>query len=61
MVNWDPPSKRELVERALSDGMTDATEIVAWAVNYKVTMTIEEVEKLREELEGPSDKPRKTR
>jgi hypothetical protein len=51
VVNWDPPAKRDLVERALSDGMTDPAKIVEWAGNYKVTMTIEEVLRLKAELE----------
>lgn len=50
VVNWDPPAKRELVERALSDGMTDPAEIVEWAKNYKVTMTVEEVLRIKAEL-----------
>ena len=51
VVNWDPPAKRDLVERALSDGMTDPAKIVEWAVNYKVTMTVEEVRRLKAELQ----------
>jgi hypothetical protein len=51
VVNWDPPKKRDLVERALSDGMTDPAKIVEWAGNYKVTMTVEEVLRLKAELE----------
>jgi hypothetical protein len=51
VVNWDPPAKRDLVERALSDGMTDPAKIVEWAHNYKVTMTVEEVLRLKAELE----------
>ena len=51
VVNWDPPAKRDLVERALSDGMTDPAKIVEWASNYKVTMTVEEVLRLKAELE----------
>lgn len=50
VVNWDPPEKRDLVERALSDGMTDPAKIVAWARNYKVTMTVDEVVTLKAEL-----------
>ena len=50
VVNWNPPTKRELVERALSDGMTDPAKIVEWAKNYKVTMTIEEVLRIKAEL-----------
>jgi len=50
VVNWDPPPKRDLVERALSDGMTDPAKIVAWAKNYNVTMTVEEVLRLKAEL-----------
>ena len=49
-VNWDPPSKRDLVERALSDGMTDPAKIVEWAKNYKVTMTVDDVLRLKAEL-----------
>jgi hypothetical protein len=50
VVNWDPPKKRDLVERALSDGMTDPAKIAEWARNYKVTMTAEEVLSLKAEL-----------
>jgi len=50
VVNWDPPSKRDLVERALSDGMTDPAKIVEWARNHNVTLTDEEVRKIRAEL-----------
>ena len=50
VVNWDPPAKRDLVERALSDGMTDPAKIVEWARNYKVVMTIEEVLQFKAEL-----------
>jgi hypothetical protein len=50
VVNWNPPAKRDLVERALSDGMTDPAKIVAWAKNYKVTMTVEEVLRIKAEL-----------
>lgn|GEM_PF-1896500 len=50
VVNWDPPTKRDLVERAVSDGMTDPARIVDWAKNYKVTMTVEEVLQIRKDL-----------
>lgn len=50
VVNWDPPSKRDLVERALSDGMTDPAKIVEWARNHRVTLTDEEVRKIQAEL-----------
>ena len=50
VVNWDPPAKRDLVERALSDGMTDPAKIVEWARNYQVTLTVEEVVTLTAEL-----------
>jgi hypothetical protein len=50
VVNWNPPAKRDLVERALSDGMTDPAKIVEWAKNYKVTMTVEEVLRIKAEL-----------
>jgi hypothetical protein len=51
VVNWDPPAKRDLVERALADGMTDPGKIVAWALNYKVALTVEEVLGLKAELQ----------
>jgi len=51
VVNWDPPAKRDLVERALSDGITDPAKIVEWATNYQVTMTVEEVRRLKAELQ----------
>jgi hypothetical protein len=51
VVNWDPPAKRDLVERALSDGMTDPAKIVKWAETYKVTLTTEEVVRLKAELQ----------
>jgi len=50
VINWDPPKPRELVERALSDGMTDPVEIATWARNYKLTLTVEEVQRLIAEL-----------
>jgi hypothetical protein len=50
VVNWDPPAKRDLVERALSDGMTDPAKIVEWARNYQVTLTVEEVVTLTTDL-----------
>jgi hypothetical protein len=50
VVNWNPPAKRDLVERALSDGMTDPAKIVEWAANYKVKMTVEEVLRLKAEV-----------
>jgi hypothetical protein len=51
VVNWDPPTKRDLVERALSDGMTDPAKIVEWASNHDVAMTVEEVLRLKAELQ----------
>jgi hypothetical protein len=48
VVNWNPPAKRDLLERALSDGITDPAEIVEWAKKYKVSMTIEEVRRFKE-------------
>jgi erythromycin esterase-like protein len=50
-VNWDPPAKRDLVERALSDGITDPAKIIEWAANYDVAMTVEEVLRLKAELQ----------
>ena len=50
VINWDPPKKRDLVERAVSDGMTDPAKIAAWARDYQVTMTVEEVLRLMAEL-----------
>jgi hypothetical protein len=50
VVNWNPPAKRDLVERAVSDGMTDPTKIAAWSKNYDVTMTAEEVRRLMTDL-----------
>jgi hypothetical protein len=50
VINWNPPPKRDVVERALSDGMTDPAKIVEWAKNYKVTMTVEEVLRIKAEL-----------
>jgi hypothetical protein len=52
VVNWDIPKKRELVERALSDGMTDPARIVKWAKNYKVTMTVKEVREIKAKLKA---------
>ena len=52
VVNWDPPAKRELVQRAVSDGITDPAKIAEWARNYKVTMTLEEVRRIKAELSG---------
>jgi hypothetical protein len=50
VVNWNAPAKKDLVQRALSDGMTDPAKIVAWAANYKVTLTVEEVLRLEAQL-----------
>jgi hypothetical protein len=49
-INPEPPSKRDLVERALSDGTTDPAKIIKWASNYDVTMTVDEVVQLKKEL-----------
>ena len=57
VINLNPPAKRDLVERALSDGMTDPAKIVTWAKNYKVSMTLDEVKSLALEINKP--KPRK--
>jgi hypothetical protein len=51
-VNWDPPPKRDVVERALSDGVTDPAKIVERAKDYNLTMTIEEVRQLIAELKS---------
>jgi hypothetical protein len=51
-VNWDPPPKRDVVERALSDGVTDPAKIVEWAKDYNLTMTVEEVRQLIAELKS---------
>jgi hypothetical protein len=51
-VNWDPPPKRDVVERALSDGVTDPAKIVELARNYNLTMTVEEVRQLIAELKS---------
>jgi len=50
VVNWGPPSKQDLVERAVSDGMTDPAKIIEWARNYHVTMTVDEVRQLMAHL-----------
>lgn len=50
VVNWDPPSKRDIVERAVSDGMTDPAKIVKWAKDRNVTMTVDEVNRLKAQL-----------
>jgi hypothetical protein len=50
VVNWNPPAKRDLVERALSDGISDPAKIVEWAASHKVKMTVEEVRRLTAEL-----------
>lgn len=57
LINRTPPTKRELVERALSDGMTDPARIAEWASNYgnyHVTLTTEEVIRLIAELKSES-------
>jgi hypothetical protein len=56
VVNWDPPPKRDVVERALSDGMTDPARIVEWAKDYNLTMTVEEVRGLIAELKSQRPK-----
>jgi hypothetical protein len=50
VVNWDVPSKRDLVERAVSDGVADPAKIVEWARSYKVTLTVDEVVALKKDL-----------
>jgi len=50
VVNWDPPAKRDLVEVALHAGMTDPAKIVKYARERRVTMTIEEVLRIKAEL-----------
>ncbi len=50
VVNWKPPTKRELVERALDDGTTDPKQIVAFAAEHNVKMTVEEVQAIVLEL-----------
>lgn len=50
MTNWDPPKKKDIVERAVSDGTTDPDEIVKMAKNYKVEMSVEEVKALIADL-----------
>ena len=42
-VNWTPPSKIELVQRALEDGVADPRKIVVFAEQHDVTMTVDEV------------------
>ncbi len=56
VVNWNTPKKRDLVERALSDGITDPAKIIAWAKNRNVAMTVEEVKSLAAEIKGPKTK-----
>jgi hypothetical protein len=51
VVNWDPPATRDLVERALSDGMTDPAKIIEWASDHGVALTVEEVLRLKAELQ----------
>ncbi|MCL2589498.1 MAG: hypothetical protein FWD67_01150 [Betaproteobacteria bacterium] len=55
VVNWTPPTKRALVERALSDGMTDPARMVEWARNYNVTLTVAEVLRIKECLAHPAE------
>ena len=50
VVNWNPPSKLELVERALEDGTTDPKSIVVFAEQHDVKMTVEEVHAIVLEL-----------
>lgn len=50
VVNWGTPSKRELVERAASDGMNDPSEIVKFAKNHRVIMTVKEVRRILAEF-----------
>ena len=46
----DLSTRSGAVERALSDGMKDPAEIAAWARNYKVALTVEEVRRIIAEL-----------
>jgi len=50
VVNWEPPKKIDLVERATSDGVTDPAAIVEMASRYKVSLTIDEVINLKTEI-----------
>ena len=54
VVNWDPPTKRDLVEIALHAGMTDPAKIVKYAKKRRVTMTVEEVLRIEAELKKSS-------
>ena len=50
VVNWNPPSKEELVSRAISDGMTDPAKIVEWAKSRDVKLTVKEVRAIKAKL-----------
>jgi len=50
VINWDPPAKREVVERALSDGLTEPAKIVELGRAYKVELTLDEVRRFIAEI-----------
>jgi hypothetical protein len=56
VTNPNPPAKRELVERALSDGLTDPAKIAAWARGRGVDMTAEEAAALKADIEKSQKK-----
>ncbi len=60
VINWATPEKKELVERALSDGQTDPAKIAEWAKDYKVNLTVEEVQKISAELARRHPKGKKS-
>lgn len=56
VVNWNQPPKEDIVERAVSDGVTDPQKIVEFAKNYNVTMTTDEVKELQSKLKSKKSK-----
>jgi hypothetical protein len=51
VVNWNAPQKKDLVQRALEDGIHDPAKIAKWAKDhYKVDLTTEEIESLKKSL-----------
>jgi hypothetical protein len=62
VVNWNAPQKKDLVERAMEDGIHDAAKIAKWAKDhYKVDLTTDEIESIKKSLakdEGTRDQDR---
>jgi hypothetical protein len=55
-VNWNTPQKKDLVQRALEDGLDDPAKIAKWAKDhYKVDLTTDEIEAFKKSLTKSGD------